>query len=678
MVSVLDVVAGFAKDNEATRKERLAERKELLAEKKDLLKQVALNKYAADEAIYQKNLGTWLNTEKELDMLKSSGTALNPKDLATKIATIEGRIPSNREIEDEEMSQILSPYLANIKEYEDENGNKKFDYTGNLKPVAPSFDKYYNPDKYISAVDDMSKAVQGDWVRFVKGDESIAKEDKILATLQNDLEEGSSRANLDIRNYFGTPEKYTFDRKDIKSEESSIIPSDDFQSLVGLIPEDNSDAKKFRDDGITASNGQFWTFNRDDLNTFLAKEKSEGQMDAITFSVLKTIPKGEEKYIASYEQGKLTLKGDAELTRGQIELAYKQIKEQKVLKALQNNDNRYLNMEGVTRDLQKWFAENSVELRNQKNFGRGGQVASMYIIPNTVDGHSDPVKTAEIKQDLQSLIQQEDMNGVVAMFEEKGIPLPNAQPVTQDSSFGQWSEYLDAYSEGMITKQAKISNTENPFASVTSERAIELEMPILAGMVIDRNVQSKDQITAKNVGLFVKDPENPNSPTVFISWEKIHNDIVNSPEESSFYFEGINEPNKPFEGDYEAIKQMFNLTSSAIDVADAAAGAAPDVENQMSDMMKITFDNVENFLPPKKIRIKNKETAAPFDYLPSEELQSWASETLPAWNNFIASLPKEKPAYMAKPDEEYKQKMKEFRQAEKYLKLNNKIQEYIS
>ena len=80
MVGVLDVLAGFAKDNEATRKERLAERKELLAEKKDLLKQVALNKYAADEAIYQKNLGTWLNTEKELDMLKSSGTALNPKD----------------------------------------------------------------------------------------------------------------------------------------------------------------------------------------------------------------------------------------------------------------------------------------------------------------------------------------------------------------------------------------------------------------------------------------------------------------------------------------------------------------------------------------------------------------------------------------------------------------------
>ena len=298
--------------------------------------------------------------------------------------------------------------------------------------------------------------------------------------------------------------------------------------MIGLLPENDTDSINFRDEGIVAPNGMEWQFNKNDVNTFLAKEKSEGQMDSITFSVLKTIPKGEEKYIASYEQGKLTLKGDAELTRGQIELAYKQIKEQKVLKALQNNDKRYLNMEGVTRDLQKWFAENSVELRNQKNFGRGGQVASMYIIPNTVDGHSDPVKTAEIKQDLQSLIQQ-DMNGVVAMFEEKGIPLPNAQPVTQDSSFGQWSEYLDAYSEGMITKQAKISNTENPFASVTSERAIELEMPILAGMVIDRNVQSKDQITAKDVGLFVKDPDNPNNPPVFVSWEKIHNDIVNSP-----------------------------------------------------------------------------------------------------------------------------------------------------
>ena len=46
-----------------------------------------------------------------------------------------------------------------------------------------------------------------------------------------------------------------------------------------------------------------------------------------------------------------------------------------------------------------------------------------------------------------------------------------------------------------VTKQAKISNTENPYASVTNERAVELEMPVLAGMVIDRNVQSKDQIT---------------------------------------------------------------------------------------------------------------------------------------------------------------------------------------
>ena len=136
-----------------------------------------------------------------------------------------------------------------------------------------------------------------------------------------------------------------------------------YESPFGMI--DPFDSINFRDEGIVAPNGMEWQFNKNDVNTFLAKEKSEGQMDSITFSVLKTIHKGEEKYIASYEQGKLTLKGDAELTRGQIELAYKQIKEQKVLKALQNNDKRYLNMEGVTRDLQKWFHENSVELRNQ-------------------------------------------------------------------------------------------------------------------------------------------------------------------------------------------------------------------------------------------------------------------------------------------------------------------------
>ena len=78
----------------------------------------------------------------------------------------------------------------------------------------------------------------------------------------------------------------------------------------------------------------------------------------------------------------------------------------------------------------------------------------------------------------------------------------------------------------IIDSKAKISNTENPYASVTNERAVELEMPVLAGMVIDRNVQSKDQITAKDVGLFVKDPDNPNNPPVFVSWEKIHNDII--------------------------------------------------------------------------------------------------------------------------------------------------------
>ena len=594
MVGVLDVLAGFAKDNEATRKERLAERKELLAEKKDLLKQVALNKYAADEAIYQKNLGTWLNTEKELDMLKSSGTALNPKDLATKIATIEGRIPSNREIEDEEMSQILSPYLANIKEYEDENGNKKFDYTGNLKPVAPSFDKYYNPDKYISAVDDMSKAVKGDWVRFVKGDESIAKEDKILATLQNDLEEGSSRANLDIRNYFGTPEKYTFDRKDIKSEESSITFSDDFQSLIGLLPENDTDSINFRDEGIVAPNGMEWQFNKNDVNTFLAKEKSEGQMDSITFSVLKTIPKGEEKYIASYEQGKLTLKGDAELTRGQIELAYKQIKEQKVLKALQNNDKRYLNMEGVTRDLQKWFAENSVELRNQKNFGRGGQVASMYIIPNTVDGHSDPVKTAEIKQDLQSLIQQ-DMNGVVAMFEEKGIPLPNAQPVTQDSSFGQWQAYLDAYSKGSLEYKV-------PFAPVNEEKAVELRQPMITGMAISTDVTQEKEINANTLGLFVIAPSNPQAGPQFKSWNEIHKVIEGSEDGMEVIFGGVNSANSEFKDSYESIKQLFNLTSSPIDVA---AGAAPEVgtmDEQVDEVFGTkNMDSIISSIPKPKL-----------------------------------------------------------------------------
>ena len=678
MVGVLDVLAGFAKDNEATRKERLAERKELLAEKKDLLKQVALNKYAADEAIYQKNLGTWLNTEKELDMLKSSGTALNPKDLATKIATIEGRIPNNRQIEDEEMNQILSPYLANIKEYEDENGNKKFDYTGNLKPVAPSFDKYYNPDKYISAVDDMSKAVQGDWVRFVKGDEkSIAKEDKILATLQNDLEEGSSRANLDIRNYFGTPEKYTFDRKGDSTEKEVVLDESDlFQTLKNSLPTDDTQQREFSEtpEGKIAPDGNAWTFNLNDYNAHVTDEKSSSEVNRITLSILQTLPDGEQNYISKLDNGERILKGDANVTRALIENAYKEMNGYRALQAMLNNDASFLNMTGVSNDLQKWFAENSVGLRNQSFLGKG-QIAAMYIIPNPVMGHSDPVKTAEVKQDLQKLIQQ-DYNGVVAMFEEKGIAIPNTQPVDKTSSFSQWQTYLDAYSKGSLEYKV-------PFAPVNEEKAVELRQPMITGMAISTDVTQEKEINANTLGLFVIAPSNPEAGPQFKSWNEIHKTIEGSEDAMEVIFGGVNSANSEFKDSYESIKQLFNLTSSpvdvaanaAVDVTDVAAGAAPDVENQMSDMMKITFDNVESFLPPKKYRFRTSIAA---NYQPTEELKSWASETLPAWNNFIASLPKEKPAYMAEPDEEYKQKIKEFTQAEKYLKLNNKIQKYIS
>ena len=598
MVGVLDVLAGFAKDNEATRKERLAERKELLAEKKDLLKQVALNKYAADEAIYQKNLGTWLNTEKELDMLKSSGTALNPKDLATKIATIEGRIPSNREIEDEEMSQILSPYLANIKEYEDENGNKKFDYTGNLKPVAPSFDKYYNPDKYISAVDDMSKAVKGDWVRFVKGDESIAKEDKILATLQNDLEEGSSRANLDIRNYFGTPEKYTFDRKgDSTEKEVALDESDLFQTLKNSLPTDDTQQREFSEtpEGKIAPDGNAWTFNLNDYNAHVMDEKSSSEVNRITLSILQTLPDGEEKYISTLENGERVLDGDANITRGLIENAYKEMNGYRALQALQNNDASFLNMTGVSNDLQKWFAENSVGLRNSKMFGRGGQVAAMYIIPNPVMGHSDPVKTAEVKQDLQSLIQQKDMNGVVAMFEEKGIPLPNAQPVTQDSSFGQWQAYLDAYSKGSLEYKV-------PFAPVNEEKAVELRQPMITGMAISTDVTQEKEINANTLGLFVIAPSNPQAGPQFKSWNEIHKVIEGSEDGMEVIFGGVNSANSEFKDSYESIKQLFNLTSSPIDVA---AGAAPEVgtmDEQVDEVFGTkNMDSIISSIPKPKL-----------------------------------------------------------------------------
>tara|TARA_R100001463_G_scaffold114463_2_gene169685 strand:- start:464 stop:2476 length:2013 start_codon:yes stop_codon:yes gene_type:complete len=663
----IDFLYTFAKDNEATRKARLEERKELLSEKKDLYKQIALNRYAADDAIYNQNLQSWMKTEKELQTLKSSGAAVSPEDLAKKIATIEGRIPTTREIDNEEMTQILSPYLANIKQYEDKDGNKKFDYTGNLKPVAPDFDKYYNPDKYISAVDDLNKAVKGDWVRFVKGEEnSVNKEDKIIGKLQADLEEGAKRTNLDFKNYFQTGDKYTFDRLD-SNKKSNVVLSDTFQGLILTLPENDTQSVDFqKDPSKYGPNGMPWTFNKNDMNSFLSKEKSEGQMDSITFSVLKTIDPDNKLYISSYEKGVLTLKGDAELTRGQIENAYEQIREQRALQALQTNDSRYLNMGGVTRDLQNWFNQNYVGLDNQSLVG-AGDVAAVYIVPNTVNGHSDPVKTAEVKEDLQLLVNK-NMNGVIEMFEEKGIPLPNAQPINDNSSFGEWSIYLDAYSEGMITKQAKISINESPYAVITEERAATLNSPILNGMVIDRNVQSSDQITAENTGLFIKNPEKPEGAPVFFSWAKIHEGISTGSADAAYIFEGINEPNKSFEGDYETIKQMFNLTSSTV------LELPKTTNEQMDEVMKITFDNVESFLPPEKYRFRTSIAA---DYKPTEELQSWASKNLPAWNNFIDNLPKERPLSTLQPDKEYKQKVEEYKQAEKYLKLNKKIQKYL-
>ena len=87
-VSAFDVIAGFAKDNNEDRAQKIKERGEELREQRLLYQQIAMNRYATDEKLFAKHQEKYLERNKALESLGGSATK---DEIAAKLAILDGR-----------------------------------------------------------------------------------------------------------------------------------------------------------------------------------------------------------------------------------------------------------------------------------------------------------------------------------------------------------------------------------------------------------------------------------------------------------------------------------------------------------------------------------------------------------------------------------------------------------
>lgn len=220
MVSVFNVLAGFAKDNNEDRAEVIKERGEELKEQRLLYQQIALNKYSADEALYSKHREKYQARD---NALQSLGGKATKDEIAVKLALLDGRKVDNATEEQREF--ILQSYYGDIQEQNKKGKDgkdllnsegvpfKQYIYTGNHEPIAPMWGKkYYDSEVFFDAKDNIESGTKGKWTTAIRG-EGFDTGDQVLATLQNDLEEGAANNVRTWDTYF-KEKNNVFDAKD--------------------------------------------------------------------------------------------------------------------------------------------------------------------------------------------------------------------------------------------------------------------------------------------------------------------------------------------------------------------------------------------------------------------------------------------------------------------------------
>lgn len=603
-VSAFDVIAGFAKDNNEDRAQKIKERGEELKEQRLLYQQIAMNRYATDEKLFAKHQEKYLERNKALESLGGSATK---DEIAAKLAVLDGRNIDGAD--EKQRAFILQSYYGDIQEQNkkdsdgkdmlDADGNslKQLVYTGNHEPIAPAWGKkYYNPQTFFDAKDNIESGTKGRWTTAIRG-EGFDTGDQVLATLQNDLEQGAER-NVKTWDEYFEKNNNVFDAKEGNLQDPAPL---DLSALY----ENATDKERTLYQEFIKGN----TFKLDDS----ARIKNiAGFLSSIT---------GDEnaRFLEENRAGETVLTEEAmvmgKMYKEAYETAIHEIGKRFLTGNLGDKNQILPTAADASALVDDWFKTNYMVLEND-TFASKGNVAALYVPPSIKVNSFVP---SNIKDSLSNRLNEvlqftdEQLKQRVAEFQEAGIRIA---PVSQTSDFAKWKQLLDAESKIFLSNQ-----TLTDGASLIDDEKNK-----------DNGYYGKEIIDSKGVrrtvaGLVVPNPNSRNEYTenMFVSWQEL-NQRFNTPSDKGDNFNFNSEEDIKEWFMEEATEQAYYRFREVVPIVSSTNN-----EEEIIKETSITQANFDDFKPPKKWnKGGSRET--------NQQFKDWNEKYYSDWKTFVESI----------------------------------------
>ena len=603
-VSAFDIIAGFAKDNNEDRAQKIKERGEELKEQRLLYQQIAMNRYATDEKLFAKHQEKYLERNKALESLGGSATK---DEIAAKLAVLDGRNIDGAD--EKQRAFILQSYYGDIQEQNkkdsdgkdmlDADGNslKQLVYTGNHEPIAPAWGKkYYNPQTFFDAKDNIESGTKGRWTTAIRG-EGFDTGDQVLATLQNDLEQGAER-NVKTWDEYFEKNNNVFDAKEGNLQDPAPL---DLSALY----ENATDKERTLYQEFIKGN----TFKLDDS----ARIKNiAGFLSSIT---------GDEnaRFLEENRAGETVLTEEAmvmgKMYKEAYETAIHEIGKRFLTGNLGDKNQILPTAADASALVDDWFKTNYMVLEND-TFASKGNVAALYVPPSIKVNSFVP---SNIKDSLSNRLNEvlqftdEQLKQRVAEFQEAGIRIA---PVSQTSDFAKWKQLLDAESKIFLSNQ-----TLTDGASLIDDEKNK-----------DNGYYGKEIIDSKGVrrtvaGLVVPNPNSRNEYTenMFVSWQEL-NQRFNTPSDKGDNFNFNSEEDIKEWFMEEATEQAYYRFREVVPIVSSTNN-----EEEIIKETSITQANFDDFKPPKKWnKGGSRET--------NQQFKDWNEKYYSDWKTFVESI----------------------------------------
>jgi len=603
-VSAFDLLAGFAKDNNEDRAQKIKERGEELREQRLLYQQIAMNRYATDEKLYGEHQKKYLERNTALSSLGGSATK---DEIAAKLAVLDGRNIDGAD--EKQRAFILQSYYGDIEEQNkkdsdgkdmlDADGNilKQLVYNGNHEPIAPKWGKkYYNSQTFFDAKDNIESGTKGKWTTAIRG-EGFDTGDQVLATLQNDLEMGAKRNVQTWDNYF-EKNNNVFDAKEGSLQDSS--------------PLDLSDLYANATDKQRTLYQEFIKTNTYKLDDSARIKNIAGFLSSIT---------GDDnaKFLKENQAGEQVLTEEAMVMGKMYKEAYETAIHEvgkRIFTGNFDDENQILPTAADASALvDDWFKTNYMVLEND-TFTSKGNVAALYVPPSIKVNSFVPsnIKDA-LSVRLNKVLQftDEELKQRIKAFQDVGIRIA---PVSQTSDFAQWKQLLDAESKEFLGNQ-----TLTDGASLIDDEKNK-----------DNGYYGKEIVDNKGVrrtvaGLVVPNPDSRNEYTenMFVSWQEL-NQRFNTPSDKGDNFNFNSEEDIKEWFMEEATEQAYYRFREVVPIVSSTEN-----EPEVVPELTITKNNFSDFKPPKKWNKRGtRET--------NQQFKDWNEKYYSDWKTFVESI----------------------------------------